>query len=119
MTCGIDPRRSIHQVRKAGFLRPVPGAIVSHAFTPAGPRAFAARRAQLDRTYFAWSGPTDANSVFCYRIDRPVILIEFDRQRPVDTRHLIDPSRPTRQHIHAVVRTPNGNDYDKDLLRQH
>jgi hypothetical protein len=24
-----------------------------------------------------------------------------------------------RQHIHAVVRTPNGNDYGKDLLRQH
>ena len=38
---------------------------------------------------------------------------------PVGTRHLIDPSRPTRQHIHAVVRTPNGNDYGKDLLRQH
>ena len=26
---------------------------------------------------------------------------------------------PIRQHIHAVVRTPNGNDYGKDLLRQH
>jgi len=24
-----------------------------------------------------------------------------------------------RDHIHAVVRTPNGNDYGKDLLRQH
>jgi hypothetical protein len=48
-----------------------------------------------------------------------VILIEFDHQRPVGTRHLSDPSRPTRQHIHAVVRTPNGNDYGRDLLRQH
>jgi hypothetical protein len=26
---------------------------------------------------------------------------------------------PYREHIHAVVRTPNGNDYGKDLLRQH
>ncbi|NRP74564.1 hypothetical protein ILFOPFJJ_05486 [Ensifer psoraleae] len=26
---------------------------------------------------------------------------------------------PTRGHIHTVVRTPNGNDYGKDLLRQH
>jgi hypothetical protein len=57
--------------------------------------------------------------VFYYRIHSPVILIEFDHQRPVGIRHLIDPSRPTRQHIHAVVRTPNGNDYGKDLLRQH
>jgi len=24
-----------------------------------------------------------------------------------------------RTHIHTVVRTPNGNDYGKDLLRQH
>ena len=76
-------------------------------------------RAHLGRTYFAWIGPTDANSVFYYRIHSPVILIEFDHQRPVGTRHLLDPSRPTRQHIHAVVRTPNGNDYGKDLLRQH
>jgi hypothetical protein len=27
--------------------------------------------------------------------------------------------QPTHQHIHTVVRTPNGNDYGKDLLRQH
>ncbi|MDH3445105.1 MAG: DUF3500 domain-containing protein, partial [Deltaproteobacteria bacterium] len=26
---------------------------------------------------------------------------------------------PTRRHIHTVERTPNGNDYGKDLLRQH
>mgnify|MGYP001154557914 CR=1 FL=1 len=25
----------------------------------------------------------------------------------------------TRNHIHTVVRTPNGNDYGKDLLKQH
>ncbi len=24
-----------------------------------------------------------------------------------------------RDHIHTVVRTPNGDDYGKDLLRQH
>jgi hypothetical protein len=26
---------------------------------------------------------------------------------------------PGKAHIHSVVRTPNGNDYGKDLLRQH
>jgi len=44
-----------------------------------------------------------------------VILIEFDHQRPV----AIGRSNATRNHIHTVVRTPNGNDYGKDLLRQH
>ena len=70
----------------------------------------------LDRTHFAWVGSTDPDAVFYYRIHSPVLLIEFDHQRPI----AMDlPRVPTRQHIHAVVRTPNGNDYGKDLLRQH
>ena len=72
----------------------------------------------LDRTTFAWIGETEGDSVFYYRIHSPVILIEFDHQRPANLRHLMPPE-PSRQHIHAVVRTPNGNDYGKDLLRQH
>ncbi len=75
---------------------------------------------RLDETWFAWIGSTEPNSVFYYRIHSPVILIEFDHQRPVGLRHLIaEPNLPFREHIHAVVRTPNGNDYGKDLLRQH
>ena len=74
----------------------------------------------LNRTHFAWIGGTDPDAVFYYRIHSPVILVEFDHQRPANLRHLAaDPSKPTREHIHVVVRTPNGNDYGKDLLRQH
>jgi hypothetical protein len=74
----------------------------------------------LDSTYFAWIGGTHGNSVFYYRIHSPVVLIEFDHQRPANLRtSAADPGQPTRQHIHTVVRTPNGNDYGKDLLRQH
>jgi hypothetical protein len=77
-------------------------------------------RAHLDATCFAWIGGSAPDSVFYYRIHSPVILIEFDHQRPANLRHLAaDPSVPNRQHIHVVVRTPNGNDYGKDLLRQH
>jgi hypothetical protein len=76
-------------------------------------------KAHLADTYFSWVGKTDPDAVFYYRIHSPVILIEFDHQTPIAIR-LPDGSRgPTRQHIHAVVRTPNGNDYGKDLLRQH
>jgi hypothetical protein len=32
---------------------------------------------------------------------------------------LSGPRVPGKAHIHSVVRTPNGNDYGKDLLRQH
>ena len=77
-------------------------------------------RRHLPETRFAWIGGTADDSVFYYRIHSPVVLIEFDHQRPANLRHLAaDPSRPNREHIHVVVRTPNGNDYGKDLLRQH
>ncbi len=60
----------------------------------------------MDDTWFAWIGGDKDNSVYYYRVHSPVILIEFDHQEH-------------RQHIHSIVRTPNGNDYGKDLLRQH
>ena len=75
--------------------------------------------AHMDRTHFAWIGGTEPGSAFYYRIQSPVIIIEFDHQRPVGLRHILDPSLPTTEHVHTVVRTPNGNDYGKDLLRQH
>jgi hypothetical protein len=73
-------------------------------------------RAHLDETHFGWNGEHAEGSVFYYRIHSPVILIEFDHQTPVA---LKGPREPGRQHIHSVVRTPNGNDYGKDLLRLH
>jgi Protein of unknown function (DUF3500) len=73
-------------------------------------------RKHVSDTYFAWIGGTGADAVFYYRIHSPVILIEFDHQTPVA---LPGPKVPGRIHVHSVVRTPNGNDYGKDLLRQH
>jgi hypothetical protein len=69
----------------------------------------------LAETHFAWMGGSDEHSVFYYRIHSPVILIEFDHQRGI----AFDNDTPSRHHIHTVVRTPNGNDYGRDLLRQH
>ena len=77
-------------------------------------------RSHLNETRFAWIGGTDPASVFYYRIHSPVILIEFDHQLPANLRGPDgSPRVPNREHIHVVVRTPNGNDYGKDLLRQH
>jgi hypothetical protein len=73
-------------------------------------------RAHLDETRFGWIGESGPDSVFYYRVHSPVILIEFDHQTPVA---LSGPKVPDRRHVHTVVRTPNGNDYGKDLLRQH
>jgi hypothetical protein len=71
--------------------------------------------AHLDNTHFAWIGAHDDHSAFYYRIHNPVLLIEFDHQPGI----LYANDEPGRDHIHTVMRTPNGNDYGKDLLRQH
>jgi hypothetical protein len=69
----------------------------------------------IDETCFGWIGGTDDEAIFYYRVHSPVILIEFDHLPGV----ALDFDVPTRHHIHTTVRTPNGNDYGKDLLRQH
>jgi hypothetical protein len=73
-------------------------------------------RSALDKTHFAWIGGSGNDDAFYYRIHSPVILIEFDHQTPVA---LPGDRVPGKVHIHTVVRTPNGNDYGKDLLKQH
>jgi hypothetical protein len=73
-------------------------------------------RQHLSETFFGWIGDVGPDTVFYYRIHSPVILIEFDHQLPVA---LPGARVPNRRHVHSVVRTPNGNDYGKDLLRQH
>jgi hypothetical protein len=70
----------------------------------------------LRETYFCWMGGMEDDSVFYYRVQSPVIIIEFDHQRGIAFRQYV---KPYKDHIHVVVRTPNGNDYGKDLLRQH
>jgi hypothetical protein len=69
-----------------------------------------------DDTYFAWVGGIGPDAVFYYRIHSPVVMVEYDHQTPVA---LDGPNQPSRHHVHTVLRTPNGNDYGKDLLRQH
>jgi uncharacterized protein DUF3500 len=84
---------------------------------PDQPRAH--RRAQirqhLDTTHLAWIGAWDEGAPFYYRVHSPVVLIEYDNHPGV----FIDNDEPEPFHVHTIVRTPNGGDYGKDLLRQH
>jgi hypothetical protein len=69
----------------------------------------------LETTYFCWIGGTGDDSPFYYRIQSPVIFIEFDHHAGV----FLTNAEPAKFHAHVIVRTPNGNDYGFDLLRQH
>ncbi len=84
---------------------------------PEGP--LKARMGDVDRhiaeTHFCWAGGIDETSAFYYRIQSPVVMIEFDHHKGV----LLTNETPQRFHTHTIVRTPNGNDYGMDLLRLH
>lgn len=69
----------------------------------------------LAATHFAWIGPFDETSPFYYRVHSPVIYIEFFHQPGI----ALPNNGFTRKHAHALVRTPNGNDYGRVLLAEH
>jgi Protein of unknown function (DUF3500) len=79
----------------------------------------AARQAEAERhygeTYFAWVGTAADGAPFYYKVHSPVLLIELDCHAGV----FLANDEPELFHVHTVVRTPNGNDYGRDLLRQH
>ena len=122
-SCSITPASRHRRSTRASadqLLALVPPSTWQHGRWPCEGEDGGGASKHLDDTYFAWIGGTEPTSVFYYRIHSPVLLIEFDHQTPIGIRHLM-PGRQdaVREHIHTVVRTPNGNDYGKDLLRQH
>jgi hypothetical protein len=87
------------------------------ASLPPGPQA--ARMEEVERhlgdTHFCWIGDCEDASPFYYRIQSPVVMIEFDHHAGV----FLTNAEPAKFHVHTIVRTPNGNDYGIDLLRLH
>ncbi len=69
----------------------------------------------FEQTHFCWAGAMGEDSAFYYRIQSPVVMIEFDHHKGV----VLNNPTPEKFHVHTIVRTPNGNDYGMDLLRLH
>jgi hypothetical protein len=74
-----------------------------------------AMETHLDDTWFAWIGGTGDADPFYYKIQSPVVMLEFDHHSGV----FLTNTEPAKCHTHTIIRTPNGNDYGKDILRQH
>ncbi|KAK0388746.1 hypothetical protein NLU13_4989 [Sarocladium strictum] len=66
----------------------------------------------FDETYFCWIGGFSEQDAFYYRIQSPVIILEFDHHSGV----FLNNEEPARFHIHTLLRTPNAGDYGKALL---
>lgn len=84
---------------------------------PDGPRA--ARMAEvarhLDRTWWSWIGGHGPDDPFYFRIQSPVLMVEFDHHSGM----WLTNAEPAKFHVHTITRTPNGNDYGRALLALH
>ncbi len=93
--------------------------LVAAYVAPLPPGPLASRLGEVERhladTHFCWIGAFDEATPFYYRIQSPVIFIEFDHHAGV----FLTNAEPAKFHVHTIVRTPNGNDYGIDLLRLH
>jgi hypothetical protein len=93
--------------------------LIAAYVAPLPPGPLAARLAEIERhladTHFCWIGGFAETSPFYYRIQSPVIFVEFDHHAGV----FLTNAEPAKFHVHTIVRTPNGNDYGIDLLRLH
>ncbi|SLK02164.1 DUF3500 domain-containing protein [Arthrobacter sp. P2b] len=86
------------------------------AYLPDGPRA--ARRREIQEhygeTFFSWIGGWKGEEAFYFRIQSPVAVLELDHHTGV----FLSNDQPAPFHMHTVVRTPNGNDYGRELVKQ-
>ncbi|MGN8132448.1 DUF3500 domain-containing protein [Paenarthrobacter sp. 22069] len=85
-------------------------------YLPDGPRA--ARRREIQEHYgeshFSWIGGWEGDEAFYFRLQSPVVVLELDHHTGV----FLSNDQPAPFHMHTVVRTPNGNDYGRELVRQ-
>ena len=77
-----------------------------------------ARKVKLDHirewfheTYWCWIGGFGNEDPFYYRIQSPVVIIEFDHHSGV----FLTNGEPAKFHIHTLLRTPNRGDYGMAL----
>ncbi|KAL5363424.1 hypothetical protein BJX96DRAFT_186974 [Aspergillus floccosus] len=65
-------------------------------------------------TYFCWIGGFGDEDPFYFRIQSPIVLVEFDHHSGV----FLNNEEPKKFHIHTLLRMPNGGDYGYALRGQ-
>ncbi|KAL2866672.1 uncharacterized protein BJX67DRAFT_388438 [Aspergillus lucknowensis] len=63
--------------------------------------------------YFSWIGGFGDDDAFYFRIQSPVVLVEFDHHSGV----FLENEEPRKFHVHTLLRTPNAGDYGVALRR--
>ncbi|KAI2619312.1 hypothetical protein GGR54DRAFT_604281 [Hypoxylon sp. NC1633] len=65
-------------------------------------------------THFCWIGGCGDDDPFYYRVQSPVVLVEFDHHSGV----FLGNAEPAKFHVHTLLRTPNAGDYGFALRRE-
>jgi hypothetical protein len=65
----------------------------------------------FDETHFCWIGGCGDADAFYYRIQSPVVVLEFDHHSGV----FLSNTEPQKFHTHTIVRTPNAGDYGQAI----
>ncbi|KAK3945309.1 hypothetical protein QBC46DRAFT_277805 [Diplogelasinospora grovesii] len=68
-------------------------------------------RRWFHETYFCWIGGFGDEDPFYYRLQSPVVIVEFDHHSGV----FLTNKEPAKFHIHTLLRTPNAGDYGMAL----
>ncbi|KAL1605058.1 hypothetical protein SLS60_004601 [Paraconiothyrium brasiliense] len=68
-------------------------------------------KAHFDETYFSWIGGYGDDDAFYFRIQSPVVILEFDHHSGV----FLNNTEPKKFHTHTIVRTPNAGDYGQAI----
>ncbi|WP_350001135.1 DUF3500 domain-containing protein [Pseudarthrobacter sp. WHRI 8279] len=115
----VIPYEGIRVSRMPAEARTILDALVDDfiAYLPAGPRSARRReiREQYGETFFSWIGGWEGQDAFYFRLQSPVVVLELDHHTGV----FLDNDQPAPFHMHTVVRTPNGNDYGRELVKQY
>jgi hypothetical protein len=65
----------------------------------------------FEETYFCWIGGFGNDDAYYFRIQSPVILVEFDHHSGV----FLANKEPAKFHTHTILRTPNAGDYGQAI----
>lgn len=64
-------------------------------------------KAFVNDTHFCWIGGFGEHDPFYFRIQSPVVVVEFDHHPGV----FLANQQPAKFHVHTILRTPNAGDY--------
>ncbi|KAJ4298220.1 hypothetical protein N0V90_006119 [Kalmusia sp. IMI 367209] len=87
-------------------------------YLPATSRQLRLRQIEqhFGETYFSWIGGYGDDDAFYFRIQSPVVILEFDHHSGV----FLSNAEPKKFHTHTIVRTPNAGDYGQAIReREH